>query len=290
MAASRGVAWRHQAAEDKPAPSKRDTAAQPGLAGPRGRAEVSAATAVTARAALPVPARILEKRLCALPVPRATPAPAGGSPGEIRILHTPRNRGTWWDGARPGLCKELSVPLVLQISNVSFFVLSPALLYLNRQYCQKKALPLYFVSGLLLLVGGCQGCGKTTQVARLPNVRPWEGLSGQSTGKTWVGKQSGLFEACSPWFLRWMCSFQPCKSHGVSGLTQSGLLEHQNPCMPCSSVMVCPQEMVYLSSGTAPKNPLWEDGALPSQGALAPCRYLLHVLPHDPELRGTALG
>ncbi|CAN8201550.1 unnamed protein product [Coccothraustes coccothraustes] len=39
------------------------------------------------------------------------------------------------------------------ISNVSFFVLSPALLYLNRQYCQKKAVPLYFVSGLLLLVG-----------------------------------------------------------------------------------------------------------------------------------------
>ncbi|KAM4758838.1 alkaline ceramidase 1 isoform 2-T3 [Cyanocitta cristata] len=39
------------------------------------------------------------------------------------------------------------------ISNVSFFILSPALLYLNRQYCQKRAVPLYFVSGLLLLVG-----------------------------------------------------------------------------------------------------------------------------------------
>uniref|UniRef100_A0A8D2QE13 Alkaline ceramidase n=1 Tax=Zonotrichia albicollis TaxID=44394 RepID=A0A8D2QE13_ZONAL len=39
------------------------------------------------------------------------------------------------------------------ISNVSFFLLSPALLYLNRQYCQKKAVPLYFVSGLLILVG-----------------------------------------------------------------------------------------------------------------------------------------
>ncbi|KAM6235992.1 alkaline ceramidase 1 [Porphyrio hochstetteri] len=39
------------------------------------------------------------------------------------------------------------------ISNVSFFILSPALLYLNRQYCQQRALPLYFVSGLLLCVG-----------------------------------------------------------------------------------------------------------------------------------------
>ncbi|XP_076215720.1 alkaline ceramidase 1 isoform X2 [Aptenodytes patagonicus] len=39
------------------------------------------------------------------------------------------------------------------ISNVSFFVLSPALLYLNRQYCQQRALPLYFVSGLLFCVG-----------------------------------------------------------------------------------------------------------------------------------------
>lgn len=71
------------------------------------------------------------------------------------------------------------MPLVFQISNVSFFILSPALLYLNRQYCQKRAMPLYFVSGLLLLVGGCQGCGKTRQ-----------GLSGQSTGKTLVGNQA----------------------------------------------------------------------------------------------------
>ncbi|KAM6231875.1 alkaline ceramidase 1 isoform 2-T3 [Spheniscus humboldti] len=39
------------------------------------------------------------------------------------------------------------------ISNVSFFVLSPALLYLNRQYRQQRALPLYFVSGLLFCVG-----------------------------------------------------------------------------------------------------------------------------------------
>uniref|UniRef100_A0A8B9G286 Alkaline ceramidase n=1 Tax=Amazona collaria TaxID=241587 RepID=A0A8B9G286_9PSIT len=39
------------------------------------------------------------------------------------------------------------------ISNVGFFILSPVLLYLNRQYCQQRALPLYFVSGLLLCVG-----------------------------------------------------------------------------------------------------------------------------------------
>lgn len=89
-----------------------------------------------------------------------------------------------------GIAQELSVPLVFQISNVSFFVLSPALLYLNRQYCQKKAVPLYFISGLLLLVGGYQCCGKPRQVARLPNMRPLEGLSGQSTGKTGVGNQA----------------------------------------------------------------------------------------------------
>lgn len=106
---------------------------------------------------------------------------------EIRILLTHRDaeaRGGM------GLAQELSVPFVFQISNVSFFVLSPALLYLNRQYCQKKAVPLYFVSGLLLLVGGCQHCGKTRQVARLPNMRPLKGLSGQSTGKTRVGNQA----------------------------------------------------------------------------------------------------
>lgn len=61
-----------------------------------------------------------------------------------------------------GIAQDLSVHLVFQISNVSFFLLSPALLYLNREYCQKKAVPLYFVSGLLLLVGGCQCC-QTTQ-------------------------------------------------------------------------------------------------------------------------------
>lgn len=82
------------------------------------------------------------------------------------------------------------MPLVFQISNVSFFILAPALLYLNRQYCQKRAMPLYFVSGLLLLVGGCQGYGKTRQVTKVPNMRPLEGLSGQSTGKTLVGNQA----------------------------------------------------------------------------------------------------
>uniref|UniRef100_A0A8C4XJ45 Alkaline ceramidase n=1 Tax=Falco tinnunculus TaxID=100819 RepID=A0A8C4XJ45_FALTI len=39
------------------------------------------------------------------------------------------------------------------ISNVSFFVLSPALLYLNRQYCQQRTLPMYVVSGMLFCVG-----------------------------------------------------------------------------------------------------------------------------------------
>ncbi|XP_010153379.1 PREDICTED: alkaline ceramidase 1 [Eurypyga helias] len=39
------------------------------------------------------------------------------------------------------------------ISNVGFFVLSPALLHLNRQYRQQRALPLYFVSGLLFCIG-----------------------------------------------------------------------------------------------------------------------------------------
>uniref|UniRef100_A0A8B9RPP0 Alkaline ceramidase n=1 Tax=Accipiter nisus TaxID=211598 RepID=A0A8B9RPP0_9AVES len=39
------------------------------------------------------------------------------------------------------------------ISNVSFFVLSPALLYLNRQYRQHRALPMYVVSCLLFCVG-----------------------------------------------------------------------------------------------------------------------------------------
>lgn len=64
---------------------------------------------------------------------------------------------------------KLNVPLVFQVSNVSFFILSPVLLYLNRQYRQQRALPLYFVSGLLLCVGGCQGCEKTRQVARVPD-------------------------------------------------------------------------------------------------------------------------
>lgn len=86
MAANRGVAWRHWAVEDKPASPQTDTAAQPGLAGPRARAEVSAATAVTARASLPAPAWLLEKHLCPLPVPRATPASTRGSPLDIRIL------------------------------------------------------------------------------------------------------------------------------------------------------------------------------------------------------------
>ncbi|XP_074893587.1 alkaline ceramidase 1 isoform X3 [Buteo buteo] len=39
------------------------------------------------------------------------------------------------------------------ISNVSFFVLSPALLYLNRQYRQHRAVPMYVVSCLLFCVG-----------------------------------------------------------------------------------------------------------------------------------------
>lgn len=103
----------------------------------------------------------------------------------------------------------LSVPLVFQISNVSFFVLSPALLYLNRQYCQKKALPLYFVSGLLILVGMCQQCGKGRQVPRL-----LEDISDQSTGKTWVGNQAAscLKPAAHGSCQLWICSFQPCNS------------------------------------------------------------------------------
>uniref|UniRef100_A0A8C6JAI6 Alkaline ceramidase n=1 Tax=Melopsittacus undulatus TaxID=13146 RepID=A0A8C6JAI6_MELUD len=39
------------------------------------------------------------------------------------------------------------------ISNASFFILSPVLLYLNRQYRQQRPLPLYIVSALLLCVG-----------------------------------------------------------------------------------------------------------------------------------------
>ncbi|XP_015742247.1 alkaline ceramidase 1 isoform X2 [Coturnix japonica] len=39
------------------------------------------------------------------------------------------------------------------ISNVCFFILSAALLHLNWQYCQKRSVPMYFISGLLLCVG-----------------------------------------------------------------------------------------------------------------------------------------
>ncbi|XP_004948808.1 alkaline ceramidase 1 [Gallus gallus] len=39
------------------------------------------------------------------------------------------------------------------ISNVCFFILSAALLHLNRQYCQQRTVPMYFISGLLLCVG-----------------------------------------------------------------------------------------------------------------------------------------
>ncbi|XP_010201820.1 alkaline ceramidase 1 [Colius striatus] len=39
------------------------------------------------------------------------------------------------------------------ISNISFFILSPTVLYLNRQYCQQHALPSYLLSGLLFCVG-----------------------------------------------------------------------------------------------------------------------------------------
>ena len=35
---------------------------------------------------------------------------------------------------------------------------------------------------------------------------------------------------------------------------------------------------------------LWEDGALLTQAVLAPRRYLLRVLSHDPELCGATLG
>lgn len=146
---------------------------------------------------------------------------------EIRILLT---HGDTEAGGGMGLAQELSVPLVFQISNVSFFVLSPALLYLNRQYCQKKAVPLYFVSGLLLLIGGYQHCGKTRQVARLPSMRLWRVSVAKAQGKLgWATKQPGLFEACSPWLLPAVdMQFQPCNPHGVTGATQSRTLEHQN--------------------------------------------------------------
>lgn len=190
---------------------------------------MSAATAATARAALPVPAWLLETHLCPLPVLRATPASTGGSLLEIRTLLThgdPEARGM-------GIAQELSVHLVFQISNVSFFLLSPALLYLNRQYCQKKAVPLYFVSGLLLLVGGCQCCEKTRQVARLPKMRPLEGVSGQSTGKTRVGNQATRsVRSLQPMIpASWGCAASsPVIPRGVTGLTQSSPLEHQNLC------------------------------------------------------------
>ncbi|XP_051495755.1 alkaline ceramidase 1 [Apus apus] len=39
------------------------------------------------------------------------------------------------------------------ISNVCFFALAPVLVYLNWQYCQQRALPMYLVSALLVCVG-----------------------------------------------------------------------------------------------------------------------------------------
>ncbi|XP_069734285.1 alkaline ceramidase 1 [Phaenicophaeus curvirostris] len=39
------------------------------------------------------------------------------------------------------------------ISNVSFFILSPVLFYLNQQYRQQRALPMYVVSVLFLCIG-----------------------------------------------------------------------------------------------------------------------------------------
>lgn len=49
---------------------------------------------------------------------------------------------------------------VFQISNVSFFIISPVLLYLNNQYVQEHRKPVYYLSGMLLLVGTWQGYGK----------------------------------------------------------------------------------------------------------------------------------
>lgn len=83
-------------------------------------------------------------------------------------LRMGRYGGTRWDGTCPGSCNKLNVSLVFQISNVSFFVLSAALLYLNRQYCQQRAVPMYFVSGLLLCVGECQH-HEIRQVDRVPD-------------------------------------------------------------------------------------------------------------------------
>lgn len=51
-----------------------------------GRAQMSAAIAVTAIAVLPVPASLLGKRLCPLPVPRVIPASTRCFPLEISIL------------------------------------------------------------------------------------------------------------------------------------------------------------------------------------------------------------
>lgn len=53
---------------------------------PAGRAQISAAIAVTAIAVLPVPVSLLKKRLCPLPVPRVIPAFTRCFPLEISIL------------------------------------------------------------------------------------------------------------------------------------------------------------------------------------------------------------
>lgn len=49
---------------------------------------MSAAIAVTAIAILPIPASLLEKRLCPVPVPRVIPASMRCFPLEIHILFT----------------------------------------------------------------------------------------------------------------------------------------------------------------------------------------------------------
>jgi len=141
------------------------------------------------------------------------------------------------------------VPLVFQISNVSFFVLSPALLYLNRQYHQRRALPLYFVSGLLFCVGGCQGCEKTRQVARVPHCSFMIALEAGSyqpkhRGKLgWETKQRHLFEALQlmvPAACRRTAS-SPVKPRGA--VWTDSLRPALTPwSMPCSSGTVCLQE------------------------------------------------
>uniref|UniRef100_A0A8C7EFF2 Alkaline ceramidase n=1 Tax=Nothoprocta perdicaria TaxID=30464 RepID=A0A8C7EFF2_NOTPE len=67
----------------------------------------------------------------------------------------------WWDllGSEIDWCEgnfkrsAVIAEYYNTISNVSFFILSPALLYLNRQYCKQRTFPLYFVCALLVCVG-----------------------------------------------------------------------------------------------------------------------------------------